>query len=76
MDGRGRCHDNIFVERLWRSPKYELIYLLEFDDGKDLKQEVKKWFQWYNEKRFHKSLDYQTTDSVYWKSLRGIERNK
>ncbi len=72
MDGRGRCHDNIFVERLWRSLKYELIYLSEFKDGKHLKEEVKKWFQWYNEKRFHQALDYQTPDAVYWQSLREV----
>ena len=47
MDGRGRCYDNIFIERLWRSIKYELIYLHEFDDGKHLKNEVKKWIEWY-----------------------------
>ncbi len=44
MDGRGRCHDNIFIERLWRSLKYELIYLKRFETGNHLNQEVKKWF--------------------------------
>lgn len=72
MDGRGRCHDNIFIERLWRSLTYELIYLSEFKDGKHLKKEVKKWFQWYNEKRFHQALNYQTPDTVYWQSLKGF----
>ena len=43
MDGRGRCHDNIFIERLWRSLKYELIYLMAFEDGLHLTQEVRKW---------------------------------
>ncbi|MEM8777564.1 MAG: IS3 family transposase [Cyanobacteria bacterium P01_G01_bin.49] len=71
MDGRGRCHDNIFIERLWRSIKYELIYLFEFNDGNHLKQEVKKWFKWYNAERFHQALNYQTPDTVYWKSLKG-----
>jgi putative transposase len=42
MDGRGRCHEHIFIERLWRLLKYELIYLLDFRDGKHLKFEVKK----------------------------------
>lgn len=73
MDGRGRCHDNIFIERLWRSLKYELIYLLNFDDGKHLRFEVNKWFKWYNEQRFHQALDYQTPDTVYWKSLKSLE---
>ena len=43
MDGRGRCHDNIFIERLWRSLKYELIYIYSFEKGKHLTDEVKKW---------------------------------
>ena len=71
MDGRGRCHDNIFIERLWRSIKYELIYLIEFNNGKHLKEEVKRWFKWYNSERFHQALDYQTPDIVYWASLKG-----
>ena len=65
MDGRGRCHDNIFIERLWRSLKYELIYIKEFEDVKHLKQEVKKWFNWYNKVRMHQALDYQTLKQVY-----------
>ena len=72
MDGRGRCYDNIFIERLWRSIKYELIYLCEFDDGKHLKKEVKKWIEWYNKERFHQALDYQTPDIVYWQSLKEV----
>jgi putative transposase len=73
MDGRGRCYDNIFIERLWRSIKYELIYLHEFDDGKHLKKEVKKWIEWYNTERFHQALDYQTPDAVYWQGLNKVE---
>ena len=73
MDGRGRCYDNIFIERLWRSIKYELIYLCEFDDGKHLKKEVKKWIEWYNTERFHQALDYQTPDAVYWQGLNKVE---
>jgi putative transposase len=65
MDGRGRYLDNIFIERLWRSLKYELIYLMAFEDGKHLHREVKKWFIWYNEERLHQSLDYQTPNEVY-----------
>jgi putative transposase len=66
MDGRGRCFDNIFMERLWRSLKYELIYLMAFDDGLHLNQEVRKWFDWYNQKRPHQALDYRTPEVVYW----------
>ncbi len=65
MDGRGRCYDNIFIERLWRSLKYELIYIKEFYDGKHLNEEVKKWFYWYNQSRPHQALNYQTPVQVY-----------
>jgi putative transposase len=73
MDGRGRCYDNIFIERLWRSLKYELIYLHSFDNGKHLTDEVKKWFNWYNQERLHQALDYQTPDEVYWQSLKSTK---
>ena len=66
MDGRGRCHDNIFIERLWRSVKWELIYLKAFDDGQQLSQEIKNWFHWYNRERPHQSLNYQTPDEIYY----------
>jgi len=66
MDGRGRCHDNIFIERLWRSVKWELIYLKAFEDGQHLAQEVNAWFRWYNQHRPHQSLNYQTPDEVYY----------
>jgi putative transposase len=67
MDGRGRCHDNIFIERLWRSLKYELIYLKCFESGSHLRREIKGWFEWYNDERFHQSLDYKTPNQVYFK---------
>ncbi len=66
MDGRGRCHDNIFIERLWRSLKYELIYLMAFDNGIHLNKEVRKWFNWYNQERPHQALSYRTPEIVYW----------
>jgi putative transposase len=65
MDGRGRCHDNIFIERLWRSIKYALIYIKAFDDGHELQQEVRAWFNWYNRERPHQALDYKTPEWVY-----------
>lgn len=65
MDGRGRCHDNIFIERLWRSLKYELIYLKSFENGVQLRQEVKQWFEWYNQVRPHQGLGYKTPNEVY-----------
>jgi putative transposase len=73
MDGKGRYLDNIFIERLWRSIKYELIYIKSFEDGKHLKQEVKEWFKWYNMERPHQALNYQKPDQVYAKSLKTIE---
>jgi len=66
MDGRGRCHDNIFIERLWRSIKYELIYLKAFEDGQHLNKEVGQWFDWYNQERFHQALEYKTPNQVYY----------
>ena len=66
MDGRGRCHDNIFIERLWRSVKWELIYIKAFDDGTHLMEEVKNWFDFYNQLRPHQSLNYRTPDEIYY----------
>lgn len=68
MDGRGRCHDNIFIERLWRSLKYELIYLMAFEDGIHLSKEVQRWFHWYNQERPHQALKYRTPEVVYWET--------
>jgi putative transposase len=69
MDGRGRYLDNIFIERLWRSLKYELIYIKAFVDGVHLRQEVKQWFEWYNQIRPHQALNYKTPEQVYHLSL-------
>ena len=66
MDGRGRCHDNIFIERLWRSLKYELIYLKSFEDRGQVILEVKEWFRWYDQLRLHQSLSYKTPDEIYF----------
>jgi len=72
MDGRGRCHDNIFIERLWRSLKYELIYLKSFENGQQLRQEVKQWFEWYNQVRPHQGLGYKTPNQVYCEQVEAI----
>jgi putative transposase len=69
MDGRGRYLDNIFIERLWRSIKYELIYIKTFETGIHLKEEVKHWFEWSNHIRPHQSLDYKTPEEIYRLSL-------
>lgn len=65
MDGKGRALDNIFVERLWRALKYECIYLHEFCSIKELITALKKYFDFYNNERFHQSLGYLTPHSVY-----------
>lgn len=65
MDGKGRALDNIYVERLWRSLKYEEIYLNEYRSMEDLKTALKRYFEFYNTERFHQSLEYATPDEMY-----------
>jgi putative transposase len=65
MDGRNRALDNIIVERFWRSLKYEDIYLNDYQTMEELKQGLKRYFNFYNSERFHQSLEYQTPDRVY-----------
>jgi putative transposase len=69
MTGKGRCHDNIFIERFWRTLKYEEIYLNEYDSVADLKSAIKSYIEFYNHKRFHQSLDYKTPAEVYFGGL-------
>ena len=66
MDGKGCYRDNIFVERLWRSVKYECVYLKAFEDGAHLRRELRKYFTWYNRQRPHQGLDDATPDEVYF----------
>ena len=66
MDGKGCYHDNIFVERLWRTVKYELLYTRAFSDLREVKQSLTQWFGWYNQERFHQGLDNQTPNEVYY----------
>jgi putative transposase len=66
MDGRGRFQDNIFIERLWWTVKYQYLYLRAFDNGKELKKGLTKWFQYYNQDRFHQSLEDWTPDEIYF----------
>lgn len=65
MDGKGRAIDNIFIERLWKSVKYECVYLHAFEDGVQLYEGLKEYFSFYNHERLHQSLNYQTPESVY-----------
>lgn len=66
MDGRGRCMDNIFTERLWRTVKYENIYLNEYANISEAEQGLNEYFKFYNEKRRHQSLDYKTPAQIYF----------
>ena len=65
MDGRGRAIDNIFIERLWRTVKYENVYLHAYADGLELYKGLKDYFEFYNYERVHQSLDYETPAFVY-----------
>lgn len=68
MDGKGGYRDNIFVERLWRTVKYEHLYTRVFDTVTEVKQSLVHWFDWYNRERFHQSLDALTPDEVYYQN--------
>lgn len=65
MDGRGRCQDNIFIERLWWTIKHQYLYLHSFDTGRALRQGLEDWVRYYNQERGHSSLDDRTPDEVY-----------
>lgn len=65
MDGRGRCMDNIFVERLWRSLKYEEVYLKDYASVKEARESIDRYFQFYNHERLHQSLEYRTPAALY-----------
>jgi len=65
MDGKGRVLDNVFVERLWRSVKYENVYLNVYENGLILWKGLNDYFRFYNNERLHQSLDYQTPKQVY-----------
>jgi putative transposase len=65
MDGRGRCLDNVFVERLWRTVKYEDVYLWRYEAVPELREGLGRYFPYYNEERFHQALGYRTPAAVY-----------
>jgi putative transposase len=66
QDGRGRALDNIFVERLWRSLKYEEVYLKSYETVADAIGGIGDYFDFYNHRRLHQSLNYQTPASLHW----------
>jgi putative transposase len=65
MDGKGRAIDNVFIERLWRSVKYELVYLHAYSNGIELYQALKEYFNFYNHERVHQGLDYKIPYQFY-----------
>lgn len=65
MDGRGRALDNVFVERLWRTVKYEHVYLYAYENGKELFNGLSGYFGYYNTERKHQSLGYQTPEKLF-----------
>lgn len=69
MDGKGRWMDNVFVERLWRSLKYEEVYLKAYESMAEAREQIGIWFDHYNRKRRHQGLNRQTPDQAYWSTL-------
>jgi putative transposase len=65
MDGKGRWLDNVFIERLWRSVKYELTYLKEYENGSQIYQDLKTYFEYYNKNRPHQSFGFRTPFQMY-----------
>ena len=66
MDGQGRVFDNIFVERLWRSVKYEEVYLKDYQNVPEARAGIGRYFGFYNQRRPHQALGYRTPDEVYF----------
>lgn len=71
MDGKGRCLDNVFVERLWRTVKYEDIYLWRYEAVPELQRGLGRYFPYYNEERLHQALEYRTPAAVYGQGRAG-----
>jgi len=70
MDGKGRWRDNVMIERLWRSLKYECIYLHAYETGSEVRQGLRHWIEFYNTRRPHSKLDDRTPDEAYWQKPR------
>jgi putative transposase len=76
QDGRGRALDNIFIERLWRSVKYEDVYPKRYMSPREAFNELGKYFHFYNNERIHQSLDYQTPATVHFKQPNSLNRGE
>ena len=75
MDGRGRCFDNIFTERLWRTVKYEEVYLKEYQSFDEAQESLNSYFNLYNTRRLHESLNYLTPQKVYFSKVENVSHN-
>jgi putative transposase len=73
MDGRGSWRDNVFIERLWRSVKYEEVYLKAYESVSQARQSIADYLSWYNQRRPHSSLSDQTPDEAYFAMLPAIK---
>ena len=71
MDGKGRWIDNVFIERLWRSVKYEDVYLRSYENGREVQAGLTRYFDFYNRERIHQSHEYQTPDEIYFATAAG-----
>jgi putative transposase len=71
MDGKGRWIDNVFIERLWRSVKYEDVYLRSYENGREVQAGLTQYFDFYNRERIHQSHEYQTPDEIYFATAAG-----
>ena len=68
MDGRVRAMDNIFTERLWRSVKYEEVYLQDYENVREAKESINRYMNFYNNERLHQALGYATPSEIYYKN--------
>jgi putative transposase len=69
MDGKGSWKDNVFIERFWKSVKYEEVYLKGYESLSVARNELKSYLEFYNHERRHQGLDSRTPDEVYWSTL-------
>ena len=76
MDGKGRALDNVFVERLWRTVKYEHLYVMGYETVPELERGLKEFLRYYNRERMHQGLNYQTPANVYKAGQRGSRRGR
>ena len=74
MDGKGRALDNIFTERLWRTVKYEEVYIHEYTSPREARQALSRYFAFYNQERLHQALDYQTPAEMYFHEVSAGQR--